>query len=151
MIFLYFCFSIAAPFIFKTLFCITDVIWPQSWTNGCELFFGSPFSPLFIVEMSVMRAKKLACALFIFFSHSLTLNIGAKGKEKSLLTFCPRLLMILPFWHFVSLLFIGSQRDNKRKLIAEKGAGNFMTVGAYLPDGSKLISITWNYVSLVVN
>ena len=118
VIFLYFCFSIAASFIFKTLFCITDVIWPQSWTNGCELFFGSPFSHLFIVEISVMRAEKLARTLFIFFSYSLTLNIGAKGIEKSLLTFCLRLLMILPFCHFVSLLFIGFQRDNQRRLIA---------------------------------
>ena len=47
----------------------------QSWTKGCELFFGSP---LFNVEISVMYTEKLARSLFIFFSHSSTLNNGEK-------------------------------------------------------------------------
>ena len=32
---------------------------------------------------------------FLFFSHSSTLNIGGKGIEKSLLTFCPRLSEVI--------------------------------------------------------
>ena len=62
-----------------------------SWTKGCELIFGSPFSPLFNVEIYVMRMEKLARSLFIFFSHSSTLNTGGKGTQKCFLSVCPRL------------------------------------------------------------
>ena len=64
----------------------------QSWTKGCELIFGSLFSPLFNVEIYVMRMEELARSLFVFFSHSSILNIGGRGTQKCFLSFfCPRL------------------------------------------------------------
>ena len=80
--------KIAVYYFRKTLYL--TILDKRLWT-----FLGFFFSPLFNVEIYMILTEKLARSIFMFFSHSSTLNIWGRGIEKSLFTFYSRLCEVI--------------------------------------------------------